>query len=103
MEKVRAMRQGSGGAVSGSPTGKGHSSPGKVVMASFIGTAMEWYDFFLFGTTAAIVFAPLFFPGEDPVVSTISAFLSFSAAFVARPIGAVLFGHIGDKFGRRGA
>ncbi|MFD1213697.1 MFS transporter [Arthrobacter sp. GCM10027362] len=79
------------------------SRPGKVVAAAFIGTALEWYDFFLFGTTAAIVFAPLFFPGSDPVVSTISAFLSFSAAFIARPIGAVVFGHIGDKFGRRGA
>lgn len=71
--------------------------------AAFIGTALEWYDFFLFGTTAAIVFAPLFFPGSDPVASTVSAFLSFSVAFVARPIGAVIFGHVGDKYGRRGA
>lgn len=91
--------------VSATKTGSGKppSSPGKVVAAAFIGTALEWYDFFLFGTTAAIVFAPLFFPGSDPVVSTISAFLSFSAAFVARPVGAVIFGHFGDKFGRRGA
>jgi MFS family permease len=79
------------------------SSPGKVVAAAFIGTALEWYDFFLFGTTAAIVFAPLFFPAADPVASTVSAFLSFSAAFIARPIGAVIFGHVGDKYGRRGA
>lgn len=79
------------------------SSPGKVVAAAFIGTALEWYDFFLFGTTAAIVFAPLFFPGSDPVASTVSAFLSFSAAFIARPVGALIFGHVGDKYGRRGA
>ena len=71
--------------------------------AAFIGTALEWYDFFLFGTTAAIVFAPLFFPSSDPVASTVSAFLSFSAAFIARPIGAIIFGHVGDKYGRRGA
>ncbi|WP_411376498.1 MFS transporter [Arthrobacter sp. MPF02] len=77
--------------------------PGKVVAAAFIGTALEWYDFFLFGTTAAIVLAPLFFPSSDPVASTVSAFLSFSAAFVARPIGALIFGHVGDKYGRRGA
>jgi MFS family permease len=81
----------------------GPSSPGKVVAAAFIGTALEWYDFFLFGTTAAIVFAPLFFPGSDPVASTVSAFLSFSAAFIARPVGALIFGHVGDKYGRRGA
>jgi MFS family permease len=74
-----------------------------VVAAAFIGTALEWYDFFLFGTTAAIVFAPLFFPGSDPVASTVSAFLSFSAAFIARPVGALIFGHVGDKYGRRGA
>ncbi|QHK20642.1 MFS transporter [Pseudarthrobacter psychrotolerans] len=81
----------------------GPSSPGKVVAAAFIGTALEWYDFFLFGTTAAIVFAPLFFPVNDPVASTVSAFLSFSAAFIARPVGALIFGHVGDKYGRRGA
>lgn len=78
-------------------------SPRKVAAAAFIGTALEWYDFFLFGTTAAIVFAPLFFPGTDPVASTISAFLSFSVAFIARPVGAIIFGHVGDRYGRRGA
>ncbi|MEY9776276.1 MFS transporter [Arthrobacter sp. MW3 TE3886] len=83
--------------------GPGPSSPGKVLAAAFIGTALEWYDFFLFGTTAAIVFAPLFFPSADPVAPTVSAFLSFSAAFVARPVGAIIFGHVGDKYGRRGA
>ncbi|MDT7562724.1 MAG: hypothetical protein QOG76_1348 [Pseudonocardiales bacterium] len=73
----------------------------KIVVAAYIGTALEWYDFFLFGTTAALVFAPLFFPGDDPVLSTLSAFLAFAVGFVARPIGAVIFGHIGDRYGRR--
>lgn len=75
----------------------------KVIAASFIGTAIEWYDFFLFGTMTAIALAPLFFPNSDPVASTLAGFLSFAAAFVARPIGAVVFGHYGDKLGRKGA
>jgi MFS family permease len=83
--------------------GRGGSSPTKVVTASLIGTAMEWYDFFLFGTMTAIALAPLFFPDVNPTTSLISAFLSFAAAFVARPIGAVIFGHFGDRLGRRGA
>jgi MFS family permease len=73
----------------------------KIATAAYVGTALEWYDFFLFGTTAALVFAPLFFPGDDPVLSTISAFLSFAVGFIARPVGAVIFGHIGDRYGRR--
>jgi len=73
----------------------------KIATAAYIGTALEWYDFFLFGTTAALVFAPLFFPGDDPVLSTISAFLSFAVGFIARPVGAVVFGHVGDRYGRR--
>ncbi len=84
-------------------SGRGGSSPTKVVAASLIGTAMEWYDFFLFGTMTTIALAPLFFPDVDPTISVISAFLSFAAAFVARPIGAVIFGHFGDRLGRRGA
>jgi len=75
----------------------------KITAAAYVGTALEWYDFFLFGTTAALVFAPLFFPGNDPVLSTVSAFLAFAAGFVARPVGAVIFGHIGDRYGRRRA
>ncbi|WGW11420.1 MFS transporter [Saxibacter everestensis] len=75
----------------------------KIAFSAYLGTALEWYDFFLFGTTAAIVFAPLFFSGDDPVLRTIGAFLSFGVGFIARPIGAVIFGHIGDRYGRRGA
>lgn len=74
----------------------------RVVMSSFIGTALEWYDFFLYGTTSAIVFAPLFFPkGKDPVLSVLGAFLTFGIGFLARPLGAVIFGHFGDRLGRR--
>lgn len=73
----------------------------KIVFAAYLGNALEWYDFFLFGTVAAIVFAPLFFPGDVPAVSLIGAFLAFGAGFVARPLGAVIFGHIGDRYGRR--
>ena len=75
----------------------------KIVIAAYIGTALEWYDFFLFGTVAAIVFAPLFFPGNVPAISIMGAFLSFGVGFAARPLGAVIFGHIGDKYGRRSA
>jgi MFS family permease len=73
----------------------------KIVFAAYLGNALEWYDFFLFGTVAAIVFAPLFFPGDVPAISLIGAFLSFGAGFLARPLGAVVFGHIGDRYGRR--
>jgi MFS transporter, MHS family, shikimate and dehydroshikimate transport protein len=73
----------------------------RVVMASFFGTAMETYDLFLYGTSAALVFGPLFFPGHDPSVATMLAFSTFAASFVARPVGAVVFGHFGDKIGRK--
>lgn len=74
----------------------------RVVWSSFLGTALEWYDFFCFGTTAAIVFAPLFFPQGNPAAMTLQSFLVFAVGFVARPIGAVVFGHSGDKLGRKG-
>lgn len=74
----------------------------RVVLSSFVGTALEWYDFFLYGTTAAIVFAPLFFPkGKDPVIGVLGSFLTFGIGFLARPLGAVIFGHFGDRVGRR--
>ncbi|WP_040162160.1 MFS transporter [Nigerium massiliense] len=74
----------------------------RVVWSSFLGTALEWYDFFLFGTTAAIVFAPLFFPASSPTASTLQSFVVFAVGFIARPFGAVLFGHFGDRLGRKG-
>jgi MFS transporter, MHS family, shikimate and dehydroshikimate transport protein len=73
----------------------------KVTMASFVGALMEWYDFFLYGIAAAVVFNKLFFPNEDPLIGTIASFASFAIGFLARPIGGVIFGHYGDKIGRK--
>ena len=73
----------------------------QVILASFIGTSIEWYDFFLYGTAAALVFNKLFFPMVSPLAGTLSAFGTFAVGFLARPVGAVLFGHYGDKLGRK--
>jgi len=75
----------------------------RVLVSSVIGTAIEWYDFFLYATASALVFAKLFFPTFDPVVGTIAAFGSFAVGYVARPFGAVFFGHFGDRIGRKTA
>jgi len=72
-----------------------------VVLASFIGTTVEWYDFFLYGTAAALVFNRLFFPNLDPLAGTLSAYGTYAVGFVARPLGGVLFGHYGDRVGRK--
>ena len=77
------------------------SSLRTVVAASFIGTAIEWYDFFLYGTAAALVFNRLFFPTFDPVTGTMAAFATYAVGFVARPIGGIVFGHYGDRIGRK--
>jgi metabolite-proton symporter len=77
------------------------SRSGKVGFASAVGTTVEWYDFFIYGTAAGLVFNKLFFPQFDSLVGTLLAFATFSAAFVARPIGGVLFGHFGDRIGRK--
>jgi len=74
---------------------------GKVVFASVVGTAVEWYDFFLYGSAAALVFGALFFPESDPVTATLLAFGTYALGFVARPLGGVIFGHYGDKVGRK--
>ena len=74
----------------------------RVVIASFIGTAIEWYDFFLYGTAAALVFNRLFFPNFDPVAGTMAAFATYAVGFFARPLGGVIFGHFGDRIGRKG-
>jgi MFS transporter, MHS family, shikimate and dehydroshikimate transport protein len=82
-----------------------HGSEGdqlrRVVFASFIGTTIEWYDFFLYGTAAALVFNRLFFPTLDPLAGTLSAYGTFAVGFVARPVGGALFGHYGDRLGRK--
>lgn len=76
-------------------------TPVKVAIASFIGTSIEWYDFFLYGTASALVFGPLFFPNEDPIIGTLFAFGSFGVGFMARPLGGAIFGNLGDKWGRK--
>jgi metabolite-proton symporter len=72
-----------------------------VVVASLVGTSLEWYDFFIYGTAAALVFNQLFFPTFDPLVGTLLAFTTFAVGFVARPLGGIVFGHYGDKVGRK--
>ncbi|MEZ0073457.1 MFS transporter [Planotetraspora sp. GP83] len=77
------------------------SKIGKVVGASLIGTTIEWYDFFLYGSAAALVFNKLFFPTEDELTGTLLAFLTYAIGFVARPLGGLVFGHYGDRLGRK--
>ncbi|CAO3437672.1 Uncharacterized MFS-type transporter [Azospirillum endophyticum] len=73
----------------------------QVVWSSVIGTTVEWYDFLIYGTASALVFNKLFFPSFDPVVGTIAAFGSYAVGFLARPLGGAIFGHFGDKIGRK--
>jgi metabolite-proton symporter len=73
----------------------------RAVVASTIGTAIEWYDFFLYSTVTGLVFAKLFFPHSDPLVGTLEAFAVYAVGFVARPVGAAIFGHYGDRIGRK--
>jgi len=73
----------------------------RVIFAACIGSALEWYDFFLYGTAAALVFGELFFPKGDPIVGTMLAFLTFGVGFVVRPLGGILFGILGDRLGRK--
>lgn len=73
----------------------------RIVAASLIGTTIEWYDFFLYGSAAALVFNTLFFPASDPLVGTLLAFLTYAVGFAARPLGGVVFGHYGDRIGRK--
>ncbi|GCD90836.1 MFS transporter [Nocardioides sp. LS1] len=82
-------------------TGSGSRSVGKVVFASLIGTATEWYDFFLFGSAAALVFGEVFFGQIGGTTGTLYAFMTYALGFVARPIGGVVFGHFGDRVGRK--
>ncbi|MHC6178226.1 MFS transporter [Glutamicibacter sp. X7] len=87
--------------VSTTATVKKHTSLPTVAASSLAGTAVEWYDFFLYGTAAALVFNQLYFPTGDPFVSTMLALGTFAAGFLARPLGAIVLGHLGDRKGRR--
>ncbi|MDF2573733.1 MAG: transporter, partial [Agromyces sp.] len=75
--------------------------PSRVVLASLIGTTIEFYDFYVYATAAVLVFPHLFFPTGDPTTALLSSFAIFGAAMVARPLGAIIFGHLGDKHGRK--
>ncbi|HEY4420199.1 MAG TPA: MFS transporter [Pseudonocardia sp.] len=80
-----------------SPTGQSR----RAAIGSLVGTTLEWYDFFIYGTTAALVFGKVFFPTQEGVVGTLAAFATFAVGFLARPFGSILFGHFGDRLGRR--
>jgi MFS family permease len=73
----------------------------KAVIASTIGTTIEWYDFFIYGTAAGLIFGKLYFPNEDPLTATLAAFATYFVGFIGRPIGAAIFGHYGDRIGRK--
>jgi metabolite-proton symporter len=88
-------------AARGGSTPPGGSSVRRVIIASLIGTSLEWYDFFIYGTAAALVFNELFFPEFDPLIGTLLAFATAGVGFVARPLGGIVFGHYGDKLGRK--
>ncbi|MEV7289510.1 MFS transporter [Streptomyces sp. NPDC093252] len=75
--------------------------PLRVATASFIGTAIEWYDYFIYGLAAAIVFGPLFFPSVSPAAGTLASFATYSVGFLARPVGGIVMGHFGDRVGRK--
>lgn len=80
---------------------KAPPTPTKVALASFIGTTIEWYDYLIFGAMTVLILNPLFFPSEDPFLSTLAGYGAIGVAFVARPLGAIFFGHYGDRIGRK--
>lgn len=75
--------------------------PLRVATASFVGTAIEWYDYFIYGMAAAIAFGPLFFPAVSSAAGTLAAFATYSVGFLARPVGGIIMGHFGDRVGRK--
>ena len=97
----RPAGDGPGQAVGGQPAAPPGRQARKVIVASLVGTSLEWYDFFLYATASAVVFNRLFFPTFNPVVGTLLAFSTAGIGFVARPLGGIIFGHFGDRVGRK--
>ncbi|OLL33121.1 MFS transporter [Burkholderia sp. SRS-W-2-2016] len=87
--------------ISAAQPANGRNSNARIIFASFIGTAIEFYDFYVYATAAALVIGPVFFPHGSATAQALSAFVTFGIAFVARPIGSFLFGHFGDRIGRK--
>src|SRR5436190_23514470 len=73
----------------------------RVALASYVGSTIEYYDFYIYGTAAALVFPKVFFPHLGPAMATVASMATFAAAFLSRPVGAAFFGHIGDRLGRK--
>ncbi|WP_153102234.1 MFS transporter [Paraburkholderia hayleyella] len=85
------------------PNPSARRQPVRAAAAAFIGTMIEWYDFYIYATAAALVFGELYFPSHDPFLSTMAAFGTFAVGFFARPLGGLIFGHLGDRIGRKKA
>src|SRR5581483_2510768 len=81
--------------------GRDQGRPRAAARAAWIGSALEYYDFFLYGTAAALVFGKVFFPSSDPAAGTLASLATFGVGYAARPIGAIALGHLGDRHGRR--
>src|SRR5579863_847604 len=89
------------GPSSGAVRARTANSPGQVLFASLIGTTIEFFDFYIYATAAVLVFPHLFFPAADPTSAILQSFATFALAFFARPIGSAVFGHFGDRIGRK--
>jgi hypothetical protein len=101
LHQRRRRSDGQSGSATLSPEAEDRRQLRRAVIASTVGTTIEWYDFFLYSTVTGLVFAQLYFPKSDPLVGTLQAFAIYAVGFVARPVGAAIFGHYGDRIGRK--